>query len=29
MKEIITNNQVTIKGEIASEFVFSHEVGGE
>ena len=27
--KIIENNQVTIIGEVASEFVFSHEVFGE
>ena len=27
--KIIENNQVTIIGEIASEFIFSHEVFGE
>ena len=29
MDKVIENNQVTIMGEIASEFVFSHEVFGE
>lgn len=29
MKEVIVNNQVKIKGEITSDFVFSHEVFGE
>ena len=27
--KIIENNQVTIMGEIASDFTFSHEVFGE
>ena len=27
--KVIENNQVSIMGEIASEFVFSHEVFGE
>ena len=29
MDKIIENNQVTVMGEIASEFEFSHEVFGE
>lgn len=29
MSDIITNNQITVSGELASEFTFSHEVMGE
>lgn len=29
MKEVITNNKVTVKGEIVSGFTFSHEIFGE
>ena len=29
LDKVFTNNQVTIAGEVVSEFVFSHEVYGE
>lgn len=29
MEEVITNNKVTIKGEVVSGFTFSHEIYGE
>lgn len=29
LDKVFTNNQVTIAGEVVSEFTFSHEVYGE